>query len=202
MLDCLSTNRYMINPNRCHAASWRTRSVSLNHEGRRVDLDLGMLLIRLALGPMLVLHGMNKVLGAGGLDGTTRWFEGLGLSPAAVHARVAATAEVGAGLLVLLGLATAVGAAAFVGLMAVAALTDHRGKGYFVFKGGWEYTLLVGVVAIGLAAAGPGRWSLDELFGIDLAGAGWAAGSAALGLAAAALLLATSYRPTPAVDKT
>lgn len=161
-----------------------------------MDLDLGMFLIRLALGPMLVLHGLNKLFGPGGLRGTTNWFESLGLRPAAVHARVAAATEIGAGVLVTLGLLTGLGAAAFVGLMAVATLTDHRGKGYFVFKGGWEYTVLVAVVAVGLAASGPGRWSLDHASGLDVAGVAWGALAAGGGLACAGLLLVTSYRPT------
>ncbi len=162
-----------------------------------MDVDLGLLIVRLALGPMLVLHGWNKVFGSGGLEGTTRWFEGLGLRPARVHARVAAATEIGAGVAMTLGLLTGLVAAAFVGLMVVAARTDHRGKGYFVFKGGWEYVLLVAVVAVGVAAAGPGRWSLDHALGLDVSGAWWAVGAAVLGVGAASGLLATSYRPKP-----
>ena len=158
-------------------------------------IDLGMLVIRLALGPMLVVHGWNKLFGAGGLAGTTRWFEGLGLRPAWLHARIAPVNEIGAGVLMTLGLLTPLACAAFVGLMAVASLTDHRGKGYFVFRGGWEYTLLVGVVAVGIASIGPGDWSVDHAAGWHLEGPAWALGAAALGLAAAGLLLATSYRP-------
>src|SRR5690606_22388260 len=105
--------------------------------------DLGLLVLRLALGPMLVVHGWNKVKGAGGLAGTTGWFEALGLRPAALHARLAAVTEIAAGLLLTLGLLTGLASAAFVGLMAVAMLTDHRGKGYFVFKGGSEYVIVV-----------------------------------------------------------
>ena len=159
-----------------------------------MDTDLGLLLVRLALGPMLLVHGWNKVAGPGGLRGTTRWFDGLGLRPAWLHARVAAATELAGGLLVTLGLLTGLSATAFVGLMTVATLTDHRGKGYFVFKGGWEYTLLVGMVAVGLAAAGPGAWSLDGLLGLNLAGTAWAAAALAGGVGAAWLLLATSYR--------
>ncbi len=160
-----------------------------------MDVDLGILMMRAALGPMLVAHGANKVFGSGGIAGTTRWFEGLGLRPAAVHARVAAATEIAAGLAMLLGLLTAVTASAFVGLMVVAALTDHRGKGYFVFKGGSEYVLLVAAVAIGLAATGPGEWSLDHALGLDLAGPWWALGATSAGLSAAGLLLSTSYQP-------
>lgn len=160
-----------------------------------MDVDLGMLVVRLALGPMLVIHGYNKVAGAGGLGGTTRWFEGLGLRPAWLHARMAAATELGAGLLVTAGLLTGLGASAFVGLMAVAALTDHRGKGYFVFKGGCEYTVLIAMVAVALAAVGPGAWSLDHALGLRLSGALWAGLSLVIGVGSAAALLAASYRP-------
>ncbi len=162
-----------------------------------VDIDLAALLIRLALGPMLIIHGYNKIFGPGGLTGTAGWFESLGLRPAWLHARVAAVTEIGAGVLVTLGLLTGLAAAAFVGLMLVAALTDHRGKGYFVFKGGHEYVLLVAMVAVGLAALGPGRWSLDEAVGLDALSGGlrWAAISLVGGVVAAVGLLAACYRP-------
>lgn len=159
------------------------------------DLDVATLLLRLALGPMLLAHGWNKLFGAGGIAGTTRWFEALGLRPAAVHARVAAISEISAGVLMTLGLFSALTAAAFIGLMLVATLTDHRGKGYFVFKGGAEYTVLVAMVALGYALLGPGRWSLDEVLGLDLAGARWALIAVGLGVVASVGLLVTSYRP-------
>jgi len=161
-----------------------------------VDVDLGMLVVRLALGPMLFIHGLNKVAGAGGIGGTVRWFEGLGLRPAWLHARLAAATELGAGVLVTTGLLTGLGASAFVGLMTVAALTDHRGKGYFVFKGGCEYTLLVAMVAVALAAVGPGSWSLDHAAGLRLSGAVWAGVALVVGVGVAGALLALSYRPT------
>lgn len=161
-----------------------------------MDLDLGMLLVRLALGPVLFCHGWNKVLGGGGLAGTTRWFDSLGLRPARLHARVAAANELTAGALLTLGLLTPLACAAFVGLMAVAAGTDHRGKGFFVFKGGWEYVLVMAVVAVGVAAAGPGAWSLDSALGLDgLHGPAFAGGSAALGIGGAVTLLVLCYRP-------
>ncbi|AGP61230.1 DoxX family protein [Streptomyces rapamycinicus] len=160
--------------------------------------DLAMALVRMALGPMLLVHGWNKLAGSGGLAGTTAWFTGLGLRPAWLHARLAAGTEILAGVLVTVGLLSGLAATAYVGLMLVAALTDHRGKGYFVFKGGCEYTVLVGVVAVALASAGPGAWSLDRLLGLDLAGALWAAFAAVAGVAAGLALLLTSYRPPKA----
>lgn len=158
-----------------------------------MDADLGLLIIRMALGPMLILHGVNKVFGPGGLASTTRWFEGLGLSPAWVHARIAAASEIVAGVLMAAGLLTGLASTAFVGLMVVATLTDHRGKGYFIFKGGWEYTVLVAMVAIGIAALGPGEWSLDYALNLDLSGSFWALGALIAGTSAAGGLLIASY---------
>jgi putative oxidoreductase len=80
--------------------------------------------------------------------------------------------------------------------MATAAATDHRGKGFFVFKGGWEYTAVVAAAATALAGLGNGRWSVDRLLRRkDRSGAGSALGAAVLGVASAAALLAASYRP-------
>ncbi|MFC8435305.1 DoxX family protein [Streptomyces sp. NPDC057253] len=158
--------------------------------------DAAALVLRTTLGPMLVAHGWNKVAGPGGLQGTTGWFEALGLRPAAAHARLAAGTEIAAGAGLTLGLAAPLPAAGTVGLMAVAAATDHRGKGFFVFKGGWEYVGVVGGAAVALAALGHGRYSLDTaLRRRDRSGGGAALTAAGLGLAGATALLAACYRP-------
>ncbi len=157
--------------------------------------DIPALLLRLALGPMLITHGYNKVKGSGGLEGTTKWFDGLGLRPAWVHARLAATTEIGAGALITVGALNPLPAAAVIGLMTTAAATDHRGKGFFIFKGGWEYVAVVGTAAAALASLGYGRISWDHLRGRQRTGLGWALAAAALGLGNAGVLLATSYRP-------
>ncbi|MDD2857459.1 MAG: DoxX family protein [Candidatus Nanopelagicales bacterium] len=158
-------------------------------------IDLAMLLIRLAIGPMLIAHGYNKIFGAGGLEGTAGWFEGLGLKPGWLHARVAAFTEISVGIAVTIGLLTPLASAGVIGLMVVAMLTDHRGKGYFVFKGGWEYVLFVAITAAALASAGPGRWSVDNAINLGWFGVRWAVVAVVLGVGAALLMLATSYRP-------
>jgi putative oxidoreductase len=154
-------------------------------------------MLRLTIGPMLMVHGYNKVFGAGGLDGTTRWFDGLGLQPAHVHARLAAATELGAGALITLGAASPLPASAAIGLMTTAARTDHRGKGFFMFRNGWEYVGVVAAVCAAMAALGPGRYSIDHLIGRERRGLPWAAAASALGVANALGLLAASYRPKP-----
>jgi putative oxidoreductase len=161
------------------------------------EADLAALLLRTTLGGMLATHGINKVTGPGGLEGTTRWFAALGLRPAAMHARMAAATEISAGTLLAAGVLSPLPAAATIGLMTTAALTDHRGKGFFVFKGGWEYTAVVAAAAAALAALGPGRWSLDALVDRQRQGLKWALAATVLGVGTASGLVATSYRPEP-----
>ena len=64
---------------------------------------------------------------------------------------------------------------------------------------GWEYTASIAATAAAVGVAGSGRWSLDHALGIhaDDWGGEWAPAviTLALGLGAAVLQLATSYRP-------
>jgi putative oxidoreductase len=154
-------------------------------------------MLRLTIGPMLIVHGYNKVFGKGGLGGTTRWFDSLGLQPAHVHARLAAATELGAGTMITLGAASPLPAAAVIGLMTTAARTDHKGHGFFIFRNGWEYVGVVGAVSAVIAALGPGRFSVDHLLGQRRSGLKWALLAALFGVTNAALLLATSYHPAP-----
>lgn len=151
--------------------------------------DAAMLLLRLGLGAMLLVHGANKVLGAGGIQGTERWFLSLGLRPAWLHARLAAGTEAGCGVLLMLGLLTPFACAGYIGLMLVAGLIDHRGKGFFVFKGGWEYVAVVGLVAAYIATVGAGDWSLDAAVGWRPFGPGWGLLAIGLGILSAAVLV-------------
>ena len=65
-----------------------------------------------------------------------------------LHARIAATTEMSAGLGLAVGLLTPIPAAGFVALMLVAAWTVHRPNGFFIVKEGWEYNLVLAVSAV------------------------------------------------------
>ncbi|MGO8870306.1 MAG: DoxX family protein [Acidimicrobiales bacterium] len=166
-------------------------------DAARPGSDTAALILRLTIGPMMVVHGMNKVRGPGGLEGTTKWFDSLGLQPAHVHARVAAATEIGTGTLLTLGAMTPLASAGIIGVMTVAAATDHKGKGFFIFKGGWEYVAVVGAAAAAVSALGPGRLSVDGARGRGHGGFGKALLSTALGVGAAVGMLATSRREVP-----
>jgi putative oxidoreductase len=159
------------------------------------DADLGLLIIRVAMGGMIAAHGYNHFFGGGRLPGAGRWFDSLGIRPGLVHAWVTAVVEVGAGLMFAVGFLTPLAAAGIIGIMSVAGIVVHRPNGFFIVKEGYEYVLVVSLTCAGVAAIGPGQWSVDQAVGWrDIAGWGGLALSAGLGLGAALGLLAVFWR--------
>ena len=124
--------------------------------------DTALLILRVCLGLTMAAHGYNKFFGGGRIPGTAGWFESIGMKPGMLHARIAATTEMAAGLGLAVGLLTPIPAAGFVALMLVAAWTVHRPNGFFIVKEGWEYNLVLAVSAVALAELGAGRFSLDS----------------------------------------
>jgi putative oxidoreductase len=163
-------------------------------------ISFGLLLVRLVVGLTLAAHGYQKFYGGGRIPGAARWFESIGMRPGRLHALAAASTELGAGVLLALGLLTPFAAAGFVGVMLVAVWTVHRSKGFFLTGGGWEYNLILASVAVGVAVAGPGRWSMDNAVGLHVSGLWGLLLSAGLGAAAAGGLLAMYYKPAEPVN--
>jgi putative oxidoreductase len=71
------------------------------------------------------------------------------------------------GLLVALGLFGPIGPALMLSVMIVAAVTVHWKAGFFAQSGGIEVPFLYAAGAVALALAGPGRFSLDALLGLE-----------------------------------
>ena len=159
------------------------------------QLNLGLFLLRAVVGPVFAFHGFAKIFRGGRLEGTGRWFDSMGMRPGHLHARAAAFGELATGTCLLLGLLTPLAGLGLVGLMSVAVWTVHKGSGLLVTQNGWEYNLVLAAVGVAVATTGPGEWSLDHALGIDLNGPAGFLISLAGGIAVAALLLATCYRP-------
>ena len=160
-------------------------------------VNLAMLIARVGFGLMMAAHGYNHFFRGGRIAGTGRWFESLGMKPGRIHAILASTTEIGAGLMMAAGLLTPFAAAGFIGLMTVAIWTVHRKNGFFIIKEGWEYTFLIAVAAMLIATIGPLRFSLDHALGIqhNLNGTFGFWFSLLVGLGASHVLLAVFYRP-------
>jgi putative oxidoreductase len=163
---------------------------------------IALLLVRAVVGVTMIVHGLNHWRGGGRIEGTARWFSGLGLRHGKLQAWMSVVTEIGAGTLVVAGLLTSPACAAVISVMLVAGVLAHRRNGFFVFKDGYEYVLVLAVVSLALAVLGPGRLSVDHAAGIEMSG--WAGGAVAIGLAVAATagLLALFWRPQPKAEST
>ncbi|MEJ7635219.1 DoxX family protein [Aeromicrobium sp.] len=161
------------------------------------ELDTAALILRIALGVTLMAHGWNHGFGSGGLAGTAGWFESIGLRPAKVHAAISAYAELAAGAALVVGLLVPFAAAAGIGIMTVAFVTVHRRNGFFIFGDdeGYEYVGVLAFALTALAVLGGGELSVDHALDLDLDGIAIGLGAAAGGIAAAAGLLLTCWRP-------
>ena len=158
-------------------------------------VNLGVLILRVAVGLTFAGHGYGKFFQGGKIEGTGRWFDSMGMRPGKMHALLAASTEVGAGLLFALGFLTPLAAMAMVAVMVVAGWTVHRENGFFIVGEGWEYTFIVAVIAIGVATIGPGELSIDNAIDLKLIGWTGLVISALGGVAAGVGQLAIFYRP-------
>jgi putative oxidoreductase len=164
-------------------------------------MEIGLLLLRLTVGLTLAAHGAQKLFGwfgGYGLDGTGQFMEGLGFRPGRLHSLMAGIAETG-GLLLVFGFLTPLGAALVISVMLVAVGAIHLKNGFWLTGNGYEYNLLVGVVALSLAFTGPGALSIDAVIGYSLHGISWGIGVLVVAVLGAAVQLA--QRRVPPVTK-
>lgn len=129
---------------------------------------LGYPIIRITAGLLLLPHGAQKLFGAfggGGIQGTAGFFAKMGIEPAVPMVMLAGAAEFFGGILLMLGFLTRPAALAVFILMMVAVFKVHLGAGFFAGKGGYEFALLWGLVALGIALRGGGPLSLDRKIG-------------------------------------
>jgi putative oxidoreductase len=161
------------------------------------EAGTAVLLLRSAVGIVFIVHGLNHAIGGGKLPGTARWFASLGMRHAPVHAVLSVATETAAGVALVLGLAVPLATGALVGVCVVAAVIAHARNGFFVFEDGMEYVLVLAIVCLAVALAGPGRLALDRAFGWDTFLHGWASFTVAavVGLGGAAFLLLLTWRP-------
>nr|WP_283250995.1 DoxX family protein [Rhabdothermincola salaria] len=161
-------------------------------------MNLGLFILRIAVGVIMIAHGYNHIFRGGKIEGTAGWFASLGMRPGILHAWLASATELGAGALLILGFFNPLAAAGVVGTMAVALITNHLKNGFFIFRPGegWEYVGLLVCTGLALGAMGAGEWSVDNALDWD-----WTTGitgfviTAVVGLGGAAALLAVFWRP-------
>lgn len=132
-------------------------------------MDIGLLLLRLAVGAILFVHATQKLRGwfsGPGIAAATELFHGLGQRPASVMVRVAIGCELAGAVLLVCGAATPLGVLIVVSTMLVAGSCLCLLKGtLWNSAGGGEYPLVLATMTAVIAFTGPGRWSADAALG-------------------------------------
>lgn len=137
----------------------------------KTNSDINSMIIRLALGLVILPHGMQKVFGAFGgygFEGTMQFFTHTMGIPY-VFALLAIIAEFGGGIGLILGFATRLSAFGAGFSVLIGALMVHVQNGFFMNwfgtqKGeGYEYHILFVAMALSLIFTGGGKFSLDRL---------------------------------------
>jgi putative oxidoreductase len=130
--------------------------------------DLGLLLLRFAVGGVFFAHGMQHVFGmwgGSGIGGLTQGLSGFGFTRPGVLAWVTAGTELVGGAGVVLGLLTPLAATGLLALMINAVLLK-AGNGFFIAgppgAGAVELEVVLGLAAAAIVLTGPGRIALDN----------------------------------------
>ena len=136
-------------------------SANASTEASTSATQLGIALLRVALGAMFLSHGLLKVL-VFTLPGTAGFFESVGFP--GFLAYVVVPAEVLAGVALLVGFRTRLVAAATIPLL-IGAAWVHLGNGWLFSSanGGWEYPVYLIVAALAQSLIGGGAFAFDNL---------------------------------------
>ncbi|MGD9618623.1 MAG: DoxX family protein [Mycolicibacterium sp.] len=142
---------------------------------RRGTQDLGLLLLRVAVGGLLIGNGLQKMFGwfgGEGLGAFREYLTDLGFRHADVLSYAGAGGLIAAGVFLILGLFTPVAAAGTLAYLVPALLAevmDARNEARLsaFLSDGHEYEVVLLCVVAAMVLVGPGRYGLD-------AGRGWA----------------------------
>lgn len=133
--------------------------------------DLALLALRLLIGGLFIGHGGQKLFGwfgGYGLAGTGAFMESIGLRPGRQMAALAGFSEVLGGVLFIVGLFQPLAALMIGGAMVIAIAKVHGKNGLWSQNNGYEYNLVLLVLAAALALLGPGDLSLASTLEINL----------------------------------
>lgn len=120
--------------------------------------DVAVTALRVVIGVIFAVHGAMKLMD---IPGTVQSFGQLGIPYPEYAVYLAIAGEFFGGLGILFGLLTRVAALGAFCSMAVAIGFAHLGHGLLAKNGGWEYPLVLGLVALYFVTHGAGPASVD-----------------------------------------
>ena len=165
-------------------------------------MSYGLLLLRFVVGSTLFGHGAQKLFGwfgGHGPRGTGGFFGQLGYRAPLVMAVLAGLSEA-SGVLLALGFVTPLACVAIAVVMINAIGVVHWKNGFWATNGGFEFPLVLLTVVTAVAAAGPGRISIDRAIGWDdnISGLWWGVGVLGAAVATSVAIQAFARRRQPA----
>ena len=122
---------------------------------------LGLLVLRLALGAVMIAHGYQKIFG--GMPQFMQMLQHMGIPAWMGYLTVAA--EFGGGILLVAGFLTRLAALAIFIDMVVAIIKVHLHNGLFSKSGGFEFPMVCAAIAFSLIWSGAGPIAMDWLWG-------------------------------------
>ena len=129
-------------------------------------VDVGLFVLRLALGIIFIAHGGQKLFGwfgGRGLEATVTGFTGMGI-PAPL-AYLGAFTEFFGGIAVIIGLLSRLASLGLAIIMLTAMALVHAKNGFFMNSpggAGIEFTLALFAMALTVLIAGPGRIAISD----------------------------------------
>ena len=131
---------------------------------RQTWTDLGLIILRLALGIIFIAHGGQKRFGLWGGDGwagtLAGWEKGLGIPP--WLSAIAIVTEFFGGIAVIVGVLTRLAALGLAVTMVVAMVKVHLQNGFFNKNGGIEFNVALLAMSLALFLIGAGSWAADR----------------------------------------
>ena len=124
------------------------------------QIDLALLLVRLAVGAIFIAHGAQKIF-VYGFAGVAGSFGQMGVPMPGIMGPLVAIVEFAGGIALVLGLLTRLAAIALAIDMLGAMLLVHLAGGFFL-PAGVEFALLLFLACLALAIAGAGAISIDN----------------------------------------
>lgn len=122
-----------------------------------------LLVARVVLGLVFVVHGWQKVTETG-LDGTTKFFESVGIALAALAAPGQALLEIVGGLALILGaLLPVFGTLLGLGMIGAIGFV-HGANGFSMANNGYEFVLTLAVASLAIGFSGGGALAVDSVW--------------------------------------
>src|SRR6266508_6008546 len=143
-----------------------------------MNVDLGLLVLRVAVGGVVLAHGLLKIgwpvsmgmRGTAAVRGVADFFGGLRFWPPMFWALTAIVAEIGGSLLTILGLGGPIGPGLIFGDMVIVTLVAHWPAGFWAGGGkqmaGVEFPIPLTAGGLAIALIGNGGWSVDAAVGL------------------------------------